>query len=268
LTVACTVNDIKGNKILTINNATGIELDRAEPPEIVPFDTVALKLFENAIENHDMQYLFSFASETGLRRNELLGLKWDDIKDDGSVIISRQITEQGLFVPTKGKRKRKIFPTLQAMSALISQKKRQAEWQAVAGELWSNQDGLVFTNTLGVALKPNVVSKAFKRLVRSIGFPNQRLHDLRHGYATTSLHAGANVISISKSLGHHLPSFTYDVYCNGTEEMQREDAVKREQFMNERVRATSTVQDDFIELSADEIELLRNYRRNSKLVAI
>jgi integrase len=68
------------------------------------------------------------------------------------------------------------------------------------------------------------VSRAFYRLVRSLGLPGLRLHDLRHAYATTLLAAGVHPKIASEALGHSSVAFTMDVYSHVLPTMQGEAA--------------------------------------------
>jgi integrase len=68
------------------------------------------------------------------------------------------------------------------------------------------------------------VSRAFYRLVRCLGLPGLRLHDLRHAYATTLLAAGVHPKIASEALGHSSVAFTMDVYSHVLPTMQGEAA--------------------------------------------
>ncbi len=119
------------------------------------------------------------------------------------------------------------------MEALKRQKAWQDETRLKAGSDWADwhDAGLVFTNEVGYRLSPNTVYHNYKRLVASIGLPEKRLHDLRHTYATMSIHTGNDIKTVQENLGHATAAFTLDVYGHVTEEMKRASAYRIESFI-------------------------------------
>jgi integrase len=75
-------------------------------------------------------------------------------------------------------------------------------------------EGWVFAMPDGRSWHPDVVSRAFERLVVSAGLPKVRFHDLRHAHASHLLAAGVNVKVVSERLGHASVAFTLDVYSH------------------------------------------------------
>lgn len=82
----------------------------------------------------------------------------------------------------------------------------------------------------GNSLAPNK-NIFYKRLVASIGLPEARLHDLRHTYATISLHAGDDIKTVQENLGHHSAAFTLGQYVHATEKMKQDSANRMDQFI-------------------------------------
>lgn len=94
---------------------------------------------------------------------------------------------------------------------LRAQRKRQLEERLIGGADWG-VSGLVFTMPDGRGWHPDVITRAFARLVERSGLPRIRLHDLRHSHATHLLAADTNVRVTSERLGHASVAFTLDVY--------------------------------------------------------
>ena len=90
---------------------------------------------------------------------------------------------------------------------------------------------LVFTNDLGRHLCTFTVYNSFKRIVKAMGIPEVRLHDLRHSYATLAIQNGIDYKTISNNLGHATVAFTMDVYATVTMTMQKDSASKMESFI-------------------------------------
>ena len=89
------------------------------------------------------------------------------------------------------------------MRLLQEQKRKQAEAQLLAGSLWDNPEGFVFTDEFGHHLARQTVYQAFKRIVAGIGIPKARFHDMRHSYAVAALQAGDDVKTVQENMGHH-----------------------------------------------------------------
>jgi integrase len=94
---------------------------------------------------------------------------------------------------------------------LKAQRTHQLEERLRGGPAWIDT-GLVFTMPDGRGWHPDVMTRAFARLVKRSGLPRIRLHDLRHTHATHLLAAGTNVRVTSERLGHASVAFTLDVY--------------------------------------------------------
>ena len=82
------------------------------------------------------------------------------------------------LVSTKNDKPRRITPARTVMQRLWQERTRQRERAKKAGELWDNPEGLVFTNDFGRHLSPDTVYKAFKRIVKELGYPDVPFHAL------------------------------------------------------------------------------------------
>jgi integrase len=131
---------------------------------------------------------------------------------------------------TKNSKNRRISSAPSVMAALKDQRRRQAVYRILAGSLWTDSD-FVFTNELGRPPAHCTISHTYKRIVKSLGYPGSRFHDLRHSYAVAALQAGDDVKTVQETLGHHTAAFTLDVYGHVTEKMKQESAARMEQFI-------------------------------------
>lgn len=160
--------------------------------------------------------LLRVAAMTGLRRSELCGLRWVDVDFDRARLTVRQaittVRHQPSLGDVKSTRSRRVVDldpvTLQV---LRSERARQRASRLELGPEWTDS-GLVFTMPDGSGWHPDVITRAFTRLVERSDLPRIRLHDLRHTHATHLLAAGTNVRVTSERLGHASVSFTLDVY--------------------------------------------------------
>jgi integrase len=160
--------------------------------------------------------LLRVAALTGLRRSELCGLRWQDVDLTALRLTVRQAITTADHVPVAGETKttrsrRAVDLDATTAAALRAHRKRQREERMLLGPGWRDS-GLVFTMRDGSGWHPDVITRAFDRLVERSGLPRITFHDLRHTHATHLLAAGVNVRVVSERLGHASTAFTLDVY--------------------------------------------------------
>lgn len=183
-----------------------------------------------------LEALLYLAVVTGMRQMEILGLKWTDLDWVNQTIkVERQLVrpEGGdvSFSPPKtkfGKRSVSLGPA--TITVLRSQYERQYMQRKAAGENWQ-ENGLIFTTSLGSPIHPRNLLRDFKNLLREAGLPVIRFHDLRHTAASLMLNHGIPVIVVSRRLGHAKPSITLDVYGHLIPSMQTEAAEKMDELV-------------------------------------
>lgn len=153
---------------------------------------------------------------TGLRRGELLGLKWTDIDwKNGIIKVRRQVARiDGKIVeaPLKTKNSyRAVSISPQAVEVLKTQKAKI-------------NDEYVFPSPNGGPISPDSVNNMLKRVLERAGIPKVRFHDLRHTFATIALQNGVDIKTVSGMLGHFSAGFTLDTYAHVTTAAQKEAA--------------------------------------------
>jgi integrase len=186
----------------------------------------AQQLLETAI-GHRLEALLTVAVATGMRRGELLALRWQDINfETSSLYICRSVsrlTGHG-FVESEPKTaasRRKITLPQFALEALRVHRTRQLEARLKAGERWEDRD-LVFPNIWGGFLSTNRLFSSFIALLKDAGLPHVRFHDLRHSAATILLVMGAHPKVVQELLGHSRIAMTLDIYSHVLPSMQEE----------------------------------------------
>ncbi|MGI9053946.1 MAG: tyrosine-type recombinase/integrase [Ilumatobacteraceae bacterium] len=166
---------------------------------------------------------------TGMRRGEVLGLRWSDVDlDAGQLAIVQTLTTingKPTFGATKSSRSRRVvYIDPQTVSILREHRKRQREERLIAGPAWTATPDLVFRDEAGVRLQPDLFTRTFSKLVAASGLTPIRLHDLRHTYATLALKAGVHPKIVSERLGHATVGITLDLYSHVTPAIAREAA--------------------------------------------
>jgi integrase len=177
-----------------------------------------LSAFLESVQDHRLFASFVLSATTGMRRGEVLGLRWKDVDlDAGRLSVVHTLTTVG-GVPVEGgtktnKSRRRVGLDAVTVDVLRSHRRRQREERLAAGPLWQDT-GFVFTQEDGSAIHPDRYSRRFTALVRKAGVPVIRLHDVRHTNATIALEAGVHPKVVSERLGHATVGITLDLYSH------------------------------------------------------
>jgi integrase len=156
---------------------------------------------------------------TGMRRGELLALRWGDVDfDAGKVRVERSLeqTKAGLrFKSPKTKSgRRNVSLPASVVTELRAHWRRQQEGRLALGIGKASGEDLVFTRADGATIIPDALSKEWARLVRSLKLPDVTLHAWRHTHASQLIAAGLDIVTVSRRLGHGNPSITLTVYAH------------------------------------------------------
>jgi integrase len=184
--------------------------------------------FLTAIRGERFEALYVVAIREGLRRGEILGLRWRDVDLDGGTLsvtgslqgIGRRANLTiGEPKSRKSRRSLALFP--ETVEALREHRTRQLQERLRAGSMWEDRD-LVFPNEFGAFLGVGPLTSDLDGLLRRAGLPDVRFHDLRHSAATDWLKGGMHPKVASERLGHASVGITLDLYSHVTPTMQRE----------------------------------------------
>jgi integrase len=174
--------------------------------------------FAAFIEGHELHELWALAASTGLRRSELLGLRWIDLDLDRRLLSVRRVLVlvggQPHFkdAPKSAHGFRTISLPPKVTQLLVELRAWQAEQPQL--RVIPPEDALVFCRPDGHAWHPDHVTSTLRELMIASGLPRIRpMQDLRHTHATLLIgEGGVNVKVVQERLGHHSHSFTADTY--------------------------------------------------------
>lgn len=210
--------------------------DRAKPPrpratastELRFWDATQLAEFLKRVEGDRLQAAWHLLAMTGMRRGEVLGIRWQDLDlDSGRLAVRHTITAVGYEVQESTPKSHQAR-TIDLDPGTIKQLKDHLERQPDEKAAWGpgyQDSGLVFRREDGSPVHPQLFSQQFERIVRNSHLPKIRLHDVRHTHATIALRAGVPVKVISERLGHEDPAFTMKQYAHVIPGMQAEAAL-------------------------------------------
>jgi integrase len=221
--------------LLPRNPCQAVELPRRPRREMT---TLPPEQFATLIEAARGQRLFMpilLAMGTGMRRGEILALRWQDVSLDHARLVVRRATEvtkeHGLRFkePKSGKDRVIDLPRL-LVEELTRHKAEQAAQRLRVGPCWEAND-LVICHEDGRPWQPDVLTAWFRDFIRTLALPHIRFHDLRHAHATSLLASGVNVKVVSERLGHSTTKMTLDVYSHALPTLQREAADRIDEAM-------------------------------------
>ncbi|MBS2546429.1 site-specific integrase [Catenulispora sp. NL8] len=184
-----------------------VPMKTGRPVRFEPLTLEEARRLLSAARAHRLHALFELALRTGLRRGELLGLRWTDLNlDAGTLSVRRtlqRLPERGLvFLPpkTKASERRLALPT-ECVHALKQHREQQVAEREAARTVWKEQ-GLVFPTRVGTPIDPVKLRRYLGTLCDSVKVRRIRFHDLRHSCTTLMLEQGVELVTIKELLGH------------------------------------------------------------------
>ena len=167
----------------------------------------------------DYYPLFLTALRTGLRRGELVALRWGDIQfgsseeDSNRYILVRHNYVNQEFTTPKRKKTRRVDLSLQLRAALLECRDRRMLEAFTAGKTGSLLDELVFPSPEGSVLDPdNLVKRYFLPTIEHAGLRRFKFHDLRHTFGSMLIQRGASLAYVKEQMGHSSIQVTVDTY--------------------------------------------------------
>jgi integrase len=212
------------------------------PPRKVHVEVVALTAEQTrallaAAAGNRFEALLILALKTGMRRGELLALRWEDLDLDKGVLQVRgtlRRTREGLRIGTPktpaSRRKVVLSPTSQA--ALRRHRARQEQERQAAGDLWQELR-LVFPNRLGRPMElRDLLADVYRPLLKRAGLPPVTFHTLRHTAATLLLAEGEHPKVVQELLGHAQVGITLDRYSHITPRLMSNAAAVMDRLLD------------------------------------
>jgi integrase len=227
-------------QLLARNPIQAVEPPRAERQEMRALDEDETATLLGLLGTSRLSMPVMLAITTGLRRGEILGLRWSSVDlatGTITVVQSLEQTKEGLrFKPPKTHRSRRSIALLAiTVEALRSHRARQAQERLALGPAYDDHD-LVCPRPGGTPWPPDMFSTTFAALIRRSGLRRFRFHDLRHSHASQLVKAGVHPKVVSERLGHSGVGITLDTYSHVLPGLQENAATQLNCLLESAIR--------------------------------
>ncbi len=212
-------------ELLVSNPADRIERPRPEKFQGKYYSNEELNALFEAFAGTKLELAVLLGAFYGLRRSEIVGLKWDAIDfENNTISIRHTVTScslEGKTVviakdATKTKSSRRTLPLVPFFREKLQKLKAQQEQnQELCGDSYNREyEGYVYVDALGDLIRPDYITSQFPIELRKKGFRRIRFHDLRHSCASLLLNSGVPMKHIQEWLGHSDFSTTANIYSH------------------------------------------------------
>lgn len=205
--------------MISRNVADSVDIPGIRHNEMQTWDEADVTHFLQAAKISRYYALVYTALFTGMRRSELLALRWQDIDFlFGQVFVNRNLhhLKDGsyVFIQPKSARSRRTIALSPATSLLLKEHKERQSLERAKLGITQKDDDLVISDVQGKPLRPNIVTLAWSNLIARCGLKPIHLHDSRHTHASIMLKQSAHPKIVQERLGHSSISITLDTYSH------------------------------------------------------
>jgi integrase len=213
------------SRLITFNPVSAVKPPKIPKSEIQVLSKDELVTLLDGLRGKRIFYLAFLAACTGMRRSELLGLRWCDVDIEAHRITVIQTLEQtkeyGLRIgETKTKSSRRPITLPPAAIPVIKEWKISQDREHLRLGQGRDDNRLVFTREDGEWYSPRSMSHMFSDAIKKIDIPRITLHGLRHTHITHLLRDNVNIKVVSARAGHSTVSITLDVYGHLIDNME------------------------------------------------
>jgi integrase len=212
----------------------------ARPPKLEPTEIEILSVEQahtliGKLKGHPLYPIVVLGLATGMRRGELLALRWKDVDLDGGKLRVEQSLEQTKIggvrfkAPKTKHGRRSISLAASVVAELRLHRKQQQEQRLQLGFGKAPDDALVFPKWDGTPRGLTTTSTEWTRTLAKLKLPALSLHALRHTHASQLIAEGMDVLTISRRLGHGSATITLDIYGHlfGNTDDRAADVIER-----------------------------------------
>jgi len=217
--------------LLSRNVTDAVDPPRTRNTEMNTWDEGEIILFLNTVKGTPYYALFYTALFTGMRRSELLALRWQDIDFIFSQIsVNRSLHQLNdgsyIFTQPKSAKSQRAIALSPSTSLVLKEHHEKQELEKIMQGIPLTDEDLVFSHPDGKPMRPNTVSRAWTTLAAHAGLKVIRFHDARHSHASLMLKQGAHPKIVQERLGHSTISVTLDTYSHVAPGLQEAAAMR------------------------------------------
>lgn len=211
-----TLNEAVKSNLLPSNPCQFLLLPPQEKYQSSYYSAKQLQRLFDAIREEPLYPLVKITALYGLRRSELLGLKWDSIDFDANRLTIRHTVSKVTKPVEKDKTKNassfRSFPLVdEAKAIFLAAKAAEKENRKLFGKAY-HENEYVFKWDDGHSYSPDYISQQFAKLLRKYDLPHIRFHELRHSCASLLLNSGFTLKDVQEWMGHADIKMTADIY--------------------------------------------------------
>ena len=246
-------------ELVTRNVARLVELPTYEPVEVQPWSLTEAKAFLNAASESRYAAAYFLLLFYGLRRGEVLGLRWQDVDVQGGILRIRQqllrVGRQLLIGPLKTRAGKRDLPLLPAVAAVLAKHREQ--------NITSPDHDLIFTTSRGTPTEPRNFVRDYDNIIRANQLRRIKVHGLRHTTATLLKDGGVPDRDIQLILGHARITTTQEIYQHVDMTSRREAAAIMEHAFapDTQTKSSQPVQDGSLKFMFDGNDCRQNSRQ-------
>ncbi len=231
--------------LINRNPADAVELPKQKRREMQTMSESDIHIFLEYAKSTPYYVLFYLALFTGMRRSELLALRWSDIdlilcQLSVNRTINQLHNRQVVFGEPKTDKSRRMVSLSPSTALLLSQYRTEQEKLRQSLGSTVSDDDLIFSSIDGKPLIPDSVTQAWRILARRIGLKGIRFHDARHTHASLMLKQGIHPKIVQERLGHSSIAMTLDIYSHVAPGLQQAAAARFDDIVMAKPKDTET----------------------------
>lgn len=228
----------KKNKLVNENVCENVVLPRKTPKHIRVLNVEEQNALISALDKSYIGRGLLFALYTGMRRGEVLALKWSDLDEsEGTISVTKTLSRVRTYQKSGNKTELvvttpktdtsvRVIPLIDKALDLLERHKRcQREYMGFVGSYYSDND-IIFSNSSGGYLDPGNFNRKLNKTAKSLGMEKLSPHALRHSFATRGLEADISLKAMQELLGHSSITITGDIYTHILKDQRKKEISK------------------------------------------